>query len=306
MSQTSSLQKSDTIITVASWEERFLKGMQRLIAEVKPSKILMFQFVEYAEWSQSNRDTLAALCREKNIEIPDNVPPLSFKSPKATWNELGKQVDACVNPNTLITLDISTMPREAIWSICYVLEKKKAAIQYVYNKPSNYGNWLSRDPDRPRLLYKLAGIQHLGRPTALIIQTGYDVERTKQLVRFYEPQKLVLVLQTGGQFNNPALNRNKHRDAFDKHRGVEMHDVDGYSFQQMRDTLMEIAKPFLDNYNVILSSLGPKIGALSAYAVKQSLPDVAMSYAASNEFNREYSNGIGDCIHGTLDNGSEH
>lgn len=306
MSQTSSLQKSDTIITVASWEERFLKGMQRLIEDVKPSKIVMFHFAEYAEWSQSNRDSLSKLCTERKIALQENVSPLSFGSPKETWNELGKQIDACILPNALITLDISTMPRVTIWSICHVLEKKMAAIQYAYNKPGEYGDWLSRDPGRPRLLYRLAGIQHLGRPTALIVQTGYDVERTKQLVRFYEPQKLVLALQTGGQFDNPALNRERHQEAFDKHRGVEMHDVDGYSFQQTRDKLREITQPLLDEYNVILSSLGPKIGALSVFAVKQVLRDMAMSYAPSNEFNHEYSSGIGDCIHGTLDNGSEH
>ncbi len=304
MSQASSLQKSDTIITVASWEERFLKGMKRLIEDVKPTTIIMFYFGEYDKWSRSNIDSLSKLCSERNIKLQDGASPLSFDSPKETWNELGKQVDAWVLPNDLITLDISTMPRVTIWSICHVLGKKKAAIQYAYNKPGEYGDWLSRDPGRPRLLYRLAGIQHLGRPTALIVQTGYDVERTKQLVRFYEPQKLVLALQTGEQFDNPAQNREKHKNAFDKHRGVEMYDVDGYSLQHIRDKLLEIIRPLLDKYNVILSSLGPKIGALSAFAVKQELPDVAMSYAPSREYNRKYSTGIGDCIHGTLNNGS--
>ena len=305
MSLTSSLQKSDTIITVASWEERFLEGVQRLIESVKPSKIIMFHFKEYAEWSQSNRDSLSKLCSAKNIELQDDVPPLSFRSAEGTWNELGKQVGTCVLSNALITLDISTMPRVTIWSICHVLGKKKAAIQYAYNKPGQYGDWLSRDPGCPRLLYRLAGIQHLGRPTALIVQTGYDVERTKQLVRFYEPQKLVLALQTGAQFDNSGKNREKHKDAFDKHRGVEIYDVDGYSFQKTRDHLMKITHPLLDEYNVILSSLGPKIGALSAYAVKQDLPDVALSYTPSKEFNRGYSSGIGDCIHGILNIDSE-
>lgn len=304
MSRASLLQKSDTIITVASWEERFLKGMQRLIEEVEPSKILMFHFAdkEYAEWSQPNRDSLAALCSEKNIELPDNVSTLSFSSPKETWNELGKQIDACVKTDGLITLDISTMPRVTIWSICHILGKRKSSIQYVYNKPGKYGEWLSRDPGRPRLLYRLAGIQHLGRQTALIIQTGYDVERTKQLVRFFEPQKLVLAVQAGEQFDNTKQNRVKHENAFSKHRDVEMCDVDGYSFQQTRDKFLEITQPLLAKYNVILSSLGPKIGALSLFGVKKNMPEVAMSYADSNEFNREYSIGIGDCIHGILKN----
>ncbi len=303
MNPTSSPQHSDIVITVASWEERFLKGMERLIEAIKPSKVLMFHFKEYAEWSKDNRKDISHFCKEESIEIEGDIQ-LSFNSPLDSWKELTRQITRVVVSDALITLDISTMPREAIWSICHVLSQKQASIQYVYNKPGDYADWLSRDPGRPRLLYRLAGVQNLGQPTALVVQTGYDVERVKQLVRFYEPNKLLLGLQTGGQFDNARKNRAKHESAFEKHRDVEMFDVDGYSLERSHDKFMEVTEPLLKDHNVILSSLGPKVGALSLFTVKRMLPDIAMSYAPSNEFNREYSSGIGECIHGILNNGS--
>ena len=111
---------------------------------------------------------------------------------------------------------------------------------------------------------------------------------------------MLLGLQTGDQFENSKRNREKHENAFRKHKDAEMFDVDGYSLNGNFNTFVKFTKPLLENYNVILSSLGPKVGALSLFKVKQKLPDVALSYAPSNEFNRDYSNGIGDCIHGIL------
>ena len=146
---------------------------------------------------------------------------LSFGSPRDSWKDLRERIEKAVVSDDLITLDISTMPREVIWSVCHMLSQRRALIQYIYNKPNKYGDWLSRDPGRPRLLYRLAGIQNPGRPTALVVQTGYDVERVKQLVRFYEPDKLLLGLQTGEQFDSVRENRAKHKRAFEKHRGVE-------------------------------------------------------------------------------------
>jgi hypothetical protein len=301
MSQNFSLRQTDIVITVASWEERFLLGMKRLIKTVQPSRILMFHYEKYAKWSNDNRKQISDLCKGKGITMEGDIE-LSFGSPLDSWKKLVAQTSKIVISKKLITLDISTMPREVIWSVCHVLSQQQVPLQYVYYKPKDngYGDWLSRDPGRPRLLYRLAGIQHIGRPTALVVQTGYDVERVKQLARFYEPEKLLLGLQTGEQFENTRRNREKHKNAFRKHNDAKMFDVDGYSLNGNFNTFVKFTKPLLENYNVILSSLGPKVGALSLFKVKQKLPDVAMTYTPSNEFNRDYSSGIGDCIHGIL------
>jgi hypothetical protein len=302
MKPTFSLQHTNTIITVASWEERFLLGMEQLIANIAPSRILMFHYKEYSDWSEKNRTHLSDVCNNKGIELIKDKE-LSFTSPLDSWKYLVAEIKTNITSNELITLDISTMPRETIWSICHVLTQQHFAIQYTYHKPQHengYANWLSRDPGRPRLLYKQAGIQHLGRPTMLVIQTGYDVERAKQLERFFEPERVLLGLQIGGQFGNAEQNRDKHEKAFFSRRDIDLFDVDGYTLESIYKVFADRISPLIDKYNIILSSLGPKVGALALFKIKQDWPDVALCYAPSNEFNRKYSRGIGDCICGEL------
>lgn len=302
MSPTSSLQHTDTIITVASWEERFLKGMIQLIDKIKPVRILMFQYEEYSDWSETNRMHLSDVCNKKGIELIKDKN-LFFSSPLESWKNLVAEVKTYITPDELITLDISTMPRETIWSICHILSQHRLTIQYTYHKPqceTGYAKWLSRDPGRPRILYKQAGIQHLGRPTMLVVQTGYDVERAKQLERYFEPDRVLLGLQTGDQFGNSELNRKKHETAFSSRKDIDLFDVDGYSLEDIYKVFAGRISPLLDNYNIVLSSLGPKVGALALFKIKQDYPEVALCYAPSNEYNPEYSTGIGDCIYGTL------
>jgi hypothetical protein len=54
------------------------------------------------------------------------------------------------------------MPRENIWTLFFwLLDMQKARTQYVYHRALGYGDWLSRDPQRPRLVYKLSGLARL-------------------------------------------------------------------------------------------------------------------------------------------------
>ena len=51
---------------------------------------------------------------------------------------------------------------------------------------------------------------------------------------------------------------------------------------------------------MIMSSLGPKPSAVALYKVCRKIPQVALVYAPSKEFNKEYSYGIGRKIVGKL------
>ena len=68
----------------------------------------------------------------------------------------------------------------------------------------------------------------------------------------------------------------------------------------MCEKLYRVVKSVNEKYNIILSSLGPKIGSLALFLVKQRLPEVALAYAPSNEFNRDYSKGLGSCLYGNM------
>ncbi len=72
-------------------------------------------------------------------------------------------------------------------------------------------------------------------------------------------------------------------------------------FARLKYTLNYGVLNALDSaYNVIMSSLGPKLTAITLYKLHRENEARGLVYAPSNEFSLEYSSGIGPCFEGTL------
>ena len=152
------------------------------------------------------------------------------------------------------------MPRDIIWQVFAFGEHMKCSLKYVYHRPGDYNKeWLSRDPERPRLVYRLSGEAEFGRPTTLIILTGYDVRRTEQLIRFYEPKTTLLGIQTGSQFGNQAQNIDVHLSLISPESGVAQFDIDAYSEDRGKAVIEEQLVPHLIDANVVISLARSKI-----------------------------------------------
>lgn len=293
--------QSDVIVTVASWEDRFILGLEELIKKDRPKCVLMFSYSEYDHLSKDNIEAATELCKSYDSTLISHK--LNFATPLETWKAVIPAVEELIEKNkpVTLTLDISTMPREIIWIICDLLNTKAVKAQYAYHRPTGYAeDWLSRDPGRPRFVYKLSGICKLGAPTTLVILSGFDVERAKQLVRFYEPENLIIGLQVGDQYKNLKMNRDKHEAGFSRNKEIGWFDIDGFSLKKTVDALEECVGALVDNSNVILTSLGPKISSLAIFKYHLKHPQASISYAPSNEFNKNYSHGLKDTIYERL------
>ena len=294
-----SIISSETIITVVSWEERFLVGIKKLIKETSCNQVFALYFKEYLHWTNENLESLREYCNLENIQL--TCKELEFKRPEIIWNELSKVASEIESKCDTITLDITTMPRETIWQLCYLLDTDERKIQYVYHRPKGYAlDWLSRDPAKPRFVIKFSGVSGLERDTALVILTGYDVERTKQLIRVYDPKEVYLGIEEGDQYNNDERNDKKHRKNITRNPDVYWFDIDAYSVDGAFADLCEKIGPLTLRYNVILSCLGPKLGAISAYLLWKKYPMISFAYAPSKEYNYNYSNGYSSSISGIL------
>ncbi len=290
--------QENLLITVASWEDRFRLGIARLLGDGVYTKVLMFYFSEYAEWTTENRAIVAEACKAKSIGIDEQE--LSFDSPAKSWQTVYRVVDPDILGATSYILDITTMPRETIWTVLWRLEATKAPVKYVYHKPETYGQWLSRDPGKPRLVFKLSGEANLGVPTKLVILTGYDTERVQQIIRFFEPDETILGLQGGKQYDSDQRNAEKHRECYRHEPNVNFFDVDAYGRDHGFQSIASVVAKFTETHNVVLTSLGPKLSAVSLYKVHGRWPRTGLVYAPSSDFNRDYSHGIRESVWGDL------
>lgn len=298
VSKDSCLNNKKLLITTASWEERFSLGMNRLIDEGCIATMIVFYYEEYSCLTQDCRESVRE--KAKSLKILYEEYKLSFNDTVESWKTVMDVIRQVVNIKDVL-LDISTMPREVVWYICDEFVRCRRKIMYVYNPPEKYADWLSRDPGKPRFLYRLGGIHEIGKKTLLFIQTGFDVERTKHLVRVYEPDMLILAMQTGDQYENSEKNIEAHKQVFKNLSGTEYIEIDGYDYDDslavVKDRLMGLSK----KYNIIVASLGPKVCSMAIYKFREDMPDMALIYVPSNEYNDKYSYGIKCSIYGELE-----
>ena len=196
-------------------------------------------------------------------------------------------------------MDLTTMPREMIWSVLFWLEAASVEVDYVYYRPETYAeDWLARDPNSPRLVYKLAGTLEVGRPTALVAVTGFDENRCRQAIEFYEPARVLLATQRGGQFKNDMRNVGPKFGRDDKR--ITRVEVDAYCEDHGYRVLRPEVEMLAEEHNIILCSFGPKPSAIALYRLQREFPQTALAYIGCKEYNPKYSTGLGEAVTGTV------
>jgi hypothetical protein len=294
--------KPNWLITVASWEDRFRLGTERLIEQHQLSTATVFYYMEYDDWTKPNREAIARLFKQRGISAKEI--PISFAKPVEAWHALRDEILLPGHASRIPVVDFTTMPRDTLWSALSLLSQLGVEVNYAYHRPDSYAEWLSRDPGRPRLVYKLSGIAALGKPTCLIIATGFDPERTRQMMWHYEPRQVLLGFQIGAQFANDEKNIARHQKSLKEEYAefaVKEFHLDAYSDDRGRSVLAGVVDEWTKECNVVMTSLGPKLGAIAMYEVHRDFPESALTYTPSGEFNREYSNGIGESYAGLVD-----
>lgn len=295
--------QTDLLIFVASWEERCALGLMDDLRTYVPKHVELYYIDSYSDRTGPTREQAERLCKEHGATISSHELPSD--SPAGCWTILSDILSEFSGQNISVVVDLTTMPRDIIWMLLWFLEDLNAQISYVYHRPANYSKeWLTRDPRKPRLVYKLSGLAQLGARTALLVLAGYDVERTAHLMRHFEPSITLLGLQVLGDDADNDCRMREHRERFESDDAVRIFELDAYSADHGESVLQSQLGNLPESHNVIMSSLGPKPTAISLYRIQRIDPRIALAYAPSREFNIEYSSGIGDAIRGTVENAS--
>ena len=286
------------VVTVASWEPRFLLGLQRILTEKSVSRICAYFVHEYADRTREAREGLSQIARKyRALEVEERE--LAFGEPTKTWNILQQDLGKSGEVGNAVLVDLTTMPREIIWSTLFWLEASGTETHYVYNRPTGYGSgWLAKDPDEARLVYKLAGVQEVGRPTALVAVTGFDENRCRQAVEFYEPARVLLAAPGGRQYENNVRNFGPAFVAGGT--PIEHAEIDAFVGDHGYEVLRAPVEELAEEHNVILCSFGPKPTAIALYRLQREFAQCALAYIGCKEYSSAYSTGLGSTVRGSM------
>ncbi len=287
------------IFCVLGWEERFLTGMQSIWSKTRIKEIVLLIFEDYfiMHGMSSNLKHIEDEAKKQNIKL--TTLKLCYSDSVANW----KVLDGYFKNITLegkTAINTTTFPRETIWTLLFFLKQQSVGVYYFYFKPKSYGtDWLTKNHKRPRLLFKHSGLIDLELPLALFVVTGFDNTRLGTLIDFFEPSKVILFCQSGIQYNN--LERNQGFRELNA-GSIEKVELDNYNITSSTDIISLTIRNHA-NYNIILSSQGPKTSAISTYkSYLESGDRVGLAYVPAIDFNQNYSSGILiDSVSGYLD-----
>lgn len=280
-----------TLVTFASWEERFALGVKALVDSGGIGEILMIHCAEYQNWTAENRALVASYANCASLRI--NVIEISLGDSDESWKRINQGIDGIFRN---VIIDITTMPREVIVFVLDAASTKGKDLTYHYATPEAYSpEWLSRDPGKPRVILGRGGISFFNRQTLLSVSVGYDIERVLHLVNFFEPSKLVAFFQTQEDMDSRG-------SIIARLCGVSVDSVvvDFMKKDRGFDAVRFALKPYLETHNVVLASLGPKPSAVTFYEISLFFPSVCLAYAPSNEYNRAYSTGLKQRLSGSV------
>lgn len=283
------------LITMAGWEDRYFLSCEKIISEERIVSVLSFFSMKYSQETHKFREKLRASCQEKGLFFAEGE--LDFLSPAATWKTIYENVSGIDAKINHAVVDLSTMPREIIWIILDLLSEKGLKIKCVYGKPDTHASdWLTRDPGRPRLVFKLSGISKLGASTVLVIFGGYDIPRVRQLLAFFEPEHAIVCIPPDVPGKSQAVKEDDWRKEFANSSVVQLVELNAFD----NDAVFTSLEPFVQRYretnNLVLSSLGPKLSAIALFLLQRKYPDIALCYTPSGEVNLEYSKGLRETI----------
>ena len=291
-------ERTSILLAFASWEDRFPEGLKIDLQAVACKQVVVFYYSDYTPKTDEQRSEVKAECRRREVDYEE--VDLKPDRPHENLRKLDDTIGSMAGTSPLI-VDISTMPREVIWYIFWLTENRETPLRYRYYRPKSYpGEWISRDPGRPRLVHKLSGIARPGLKTALLVVVGLDVQRVSQLVRFFEPSRLLVALQGDSPLATNDTNMRRYVDDLLVGETVSKFNINAYDDDHGYHVFEHEVAGLVENHNVILGSLGPKLTAVPLYRIKKRWPEIGLVYAPANEFNIDYSQGTGSLFEGAL------
>lgn len=286
------------LIAFASWEDRFRTGFDCNLKNSRVSRALVFYFDAYAERSKRNMSVIKKTCMNKDIIL--SPVKLNIDDPAKNWRNVLDSIDCNIINCQQILIDISTMPRDIIWYILWLIEQRSIPASYVYYSPQRYGRWLSRDPRSPRLVYKLSGTALPSAKTALLIVTGFDLQRVRRLINWFEPKKLLIGIQAATQFERNREAMIEYRRMLQKESDCSIFELDAFGEDRGMTAIEQQLQNIGSSYNIIMSSLGPKLTAITLYKIRRQRKEIGLVYTPSKQYNKNYSHGISHRYRGAV------
>jgi len=276
-----------------SYEDRSMSIINSLNLN-KVEGVILFYNKEYEKDIAKHRKQLPQDISYKELSVDD---------PVATTDALIEAVKS-IPPNSNVVIDITTFTRESLLILLRVtnlIKHNVDSVTLLYTPANSMSNdWLSRGVSEFRSVIGYPGNISPDKPLHLVVMTGFEVERARQLIDEYEPVKISIGIGDEHESINRDLYKN-NKKFVEQLSNYYLNSVENFSFS-LRDPYL--AKKALethinqyDDYNTVIAPMNNKVSTIAAglYAIENE--EVQLCYAQVVEYNTQnYSQPADNCF----------
>lgn len=279
---------SRAILNILSWEERCIPALEKALLELDCRLAICFIDRRYQHRTDSNRYRLEELALKLDVSVEFIV--FDFDDSISSYHTIRRQIERVVELGILeVGFDITTAPRNIIWTTLSALQLAYPTVKVFYTAAERYGGWQTKEDKEPKLILNRSGIMYPDKPTCVLILTGWELARVERVFYRFEPRKAIIL-------------RDIHAKDYGEIRDVDLtfrsvteiipFDNKDVSDEHLRQ-LIDIVEPFVEKYNILCCSFGPKLGAVLLYRLVTTFESIGLAYVPAGEHNPEVSTGIG-------------
>ena len=92
----------------------------------------------------------------------------------------------------------------------------------------------------------------------------------------------------------------EYRKMLEKESDCSIFELDAFDEDRGMAAIERQIQNIGSSYNIIMSSLGPKLTAITLYKIKREREEIGLVYTPSRQYNKNYSHGIGRSYYGTV------
>jgi hypothetical protein len=275
----------DTLITVASWEERSPAGVERSLGAGAISTVVCVASTRYKEETRAARDRIARACEHAGVAHEPYI--FDFEDQVVTFRKVTAIAEKLASSRVIF--DISTAPRSIIWTLLGVLKSTLDSVTIRYSRALEYAAWQTSEEGEPKLIINRSGIMFPDLPTCLVILCGPEISRAEKLCYQFEPKTALILRDTDASDFGDVKNLSRDYAEIAQEINFDNKDLTTPNME----VLHSVIAPFIGTHNIVAASLGPKLGSLVLFQLLERHEDIALSYVTSGKHNLNSTKGIG-------------
>src|SRR5690606_4198223 len=209
-------------------------------------------------------------------------------------NELGEFYgNHNIDKKLSIVIDITTFTREVLLILFKAIHLQnymdRSNIYLIYTPAENYPyEWLTKGVRYIRSIFGYSGMILPSKKLMLIILSGFENERTEEIINSFEPNAILLGKPSYEDSINGNLG-NRGQKEFEqikqKHLSniVEEFEFSCIEVDKTMNVIEELINKYGEEYNIILSPLNNKVSTIATSFVALKNDNIQVCYASANQ-----------------------